>query len=494
MHFKAFASSCLVGVIAQRFSGVGHYIGALIIGLLSSLAAVHASEFNAFLSVEQRPCPTADADLCAFLDTLRNRVQTLVDGGEAASALNLMASYESLYAGEPEYDYLLGLTALYSGENAVAVHALERTVLVQPSHAGAWLDLAIAHFRLGEIDTADALLKHVEESFNLPPEMRSQIVNVRRKFTAARIKQIASGWRAEFGMFTGYTSNANYGLSVSSLQLSLDGIPATLLLDPAFRPRGDGFKELRGSFARTFQFGERERADVYGLLKHRAYETEGDINQTEAMGGGIWYTPIAMSRIEGLAGFAGGTLRQLNFNGRAMTVGTISSGLRIPIRECNMIGRIDYEHRLFSGETNLDASIPWLGIGAECRNEGFQYGAQQRIGWDRALRERAGGDMLRLETMVYGRWQVRPGIQLGATLIYAYSHDTDPYSPILQNGARRWVHRIGQKIEAVWVPGNSSRSPWAIALELENLDDHSNIGLSSVKVTQISIGVIYKSF
>ncbi len=497
MHFTPIASLRLAGAVARARITERRCARALLLTILfiahttGDAEAADTATAEAFTVNE---CTLKADESCAFVDTLRQRAQSLIDDGKSASAFDLVASYESLYVGHPEYDYLLGVTALSAGENAAAVHALERTVLVQPSYAGAWLDLAIAHFRLGELDTADALLKHVEESFDPPPAMRAQIISVRRKFSSARFKQVVRGWQSEVGLFAGRTSNANYGLSVSTLQLSLDGIPATLLLDPSFHPRSDSFTELRGSASRAFQLGQGERADVYGVLRHRLYGSEADLNQTEAMASGIWRAPMSWPGIEGVTRYAGASLRHLNFDGRSMNVGTFSAGLRAPKDKCSLIGRFDFEYRMFSGGANLDAAIPWLGAGAECGKDGLQYGAQQRIGWDHGVQRRAGGDMLRLETIAYGRWQARPELQLGATLVYAYSQDSKPYSPILENGAQRWVHRFGQKLEAVWVPGGSTRSPWAIVVELENVDDRSNIGLSSVRVTQFTMGVSYRNF
>ncbi len=44
-----------------------------------------------------------------------------------------------------EYDYLVGVAALEAGLNNEAILALERSVLMQPNFAGAWLDLSIAY-------------------------------------------------------------------------------------------------------------------------------------------------------------------------------------------------------------------------------------------------------------------------------------------------------------------------------------------------------------
>lgn len=503
MPFWLFAGPSRVSFVTgvRQWSAVCAVAGLIALAIvLPALADEDAGRLTAQVTISSPASTAASSEIsvlaadAASIDELRAEAQRLIDSGQAAQALDMLAAHEALHVGNPEFDYLLGVAALSAGDYAAAVHALERAVLVQPNFAGAWLDLAIAHYRLGELETADALLRHVEDNFDPSPAMRVDISAVREKFTVARVTRIVRGWQSEVGLHVGRTNNANYGLSVTSLQLTLDGLPATLLLDPGYRPRSDHFSELRANFSRTFQHSATARSDVYGLLRHRKYDNEGDLDQTDALIGGVWRTPLNLSGYSNATRYFGATLRHLSFDERGMTIGTLSTGLRVPHGQCTAIGRVDYEHRIFTGTDELDAAIPWLGAGAECSRGEWQYGGQQRIGWDRALGKRPGGDMLRAETIVYGRWQATPSLQFGGSVVYAYSRDRQAYSPILEDGARRHVHRFAQKLEALWVPGANPKSPWAIVIEIENIADRSNIGLSSVSVTQVSVGLSYRNF
>ncbi|NDF71133.1 MAG: hypothetical protein EB131_08380, partial [Betaproteobacteria bacterium] len=67
--------------------------------------------------------------------------ERLIAAGQSAAAVDLLLPLEPQLAGTAEYDYLLGLAALQSGQFTLAISALERVTLVQPRHAGAWLDL-----------------------------------------------------------------------------------------------------------------------------------------------------------------------------------------------------------------------------------------------------------------------------------------------------------------------------------------------------------------
>lgn len=473
---------------AQRsYAGIA---AAALAGAAIILAPLSFGQSPSNTSPDQAAAASAAEEIGSLAD-LRAQAQSLIAEGKAEEALALVAAQEVARSNDPEYDYLLGTTALAAGKNTVAVNALERAVLVQPSFAGAWLDLAIAHFRLGDVDVADGVLRHIEENFDPPQPLRAEIAEIRRK--TARVR-LTKGWQAELGTFTGHTNNANFGLSVSSLQLNLAGTPVSLMLDPGYKPRADNFTEFRGTATGRFDYAQNAHSDIYTSLRYRAYRNESDQDQRDAIVSGTWYQPATWFNTEGAMLLAGGSARNLAYPERNVTIAQLTGGLRVPVGACQLTGRVDYEQRLFSGESAYNASIPWLGISAECAKGEYQYGGQQRLGFDSPINQRPGGDTLRAETVGFGRWHVLPNLQLGAMLFYAYARDSDTYSPLLANGDRRWVHRLGQKLDAVWVPGSNPRSPWALVIEYENIRDHSNIGLSSLKINQLQIGLVYRYF
>ena len=440
---------------------------------------------------EQTPVSAKTAGPMESVEALRAKAQALIDAGKPAQALELVVAQEAWHDNDPEYDYLLGTIALAAGENATAVNALERAVLVQPSFAGAWLDLAIAHFRLGEIEVADGILKHIEENFNPPQQLRSEIAEVRRKAARSRL---TTGWQTELGAFTGSTNNANFGLAVSSLQLNLAGTTVSLMLDPSYRPRSDVFNEFRGTVNRRFDHDRNAYSQVYASLRHRGYGDETDQNQRDAIGSVTWYEPAQWLGSEGATLLASVSGRNLVYPERDVSIAQLTGGLRFPISKCHLTARIDYEQRFFSSESTYDARIPWLGISGECARGSFQYGGQQRIGFDSPTNQRPGGHTFRSETIGFGRWQATPSLQVGAAVFYAYARDAEGYSPLLADGDRRWVRRFGQKLDALWVPGENPRSPWAVVFEYENIRDRSNIGLSTLQINQFQVGLVYRFF
>lgn len=98
----------------------------------------------------------------------------MLKAGKAKESYSLLAPHEYEMAGNVEYDYLLGVAALDSGNPAMATLALERVLSVSPDHAGARLDLARAYFALGDIERAKTEFVTVQ-SQNPPPAAKNVI-------------------------------------------------------------------------------------------------------------------------------------------------------------------------------------------------------------------------------------------------------------------------------------------------------------------------------
>jgi Flp pilus assembly protein TadD len=78
-----------------------------------------------FLLVLQMPC--------AYADALTDQAKALLEAGKPGEAYTLLAAQESARAGEPGFDFLLGLAALDIGQNTRAVFALERVLALEPN-------------------------------------------------------------------------------------------------------------------------------------------------------------------------------------------------------------------------------------------------------------------------------------------------------------------------------------------------------------------------
>jgi tetratricopeptide (TPR) repeat protein len=171
------------------------------------------------------------------------RAKSLILEGKGAEAWAMLEPYEFQLAGQPDYDYLLGVAAIEAGHPARATLALERVLAVNPNHAAARLDMGRAYFALGDYDRAKVELEDVL-AHDPPPAARDTIerylaaINVRtRRAGAARVTGYVEA-------SLGHDSNVNSGVSQGSLFLPLFG--ATFTLAPSVTQQSDDFAVVGG--------------------------------------------------------------------------------------------------------------------------------------------------------------------------------------------------------------------------------------------------------
>ena len=88
----------------------------------------------------------------AIADELAD-AKALIKAGDSAKAYELLEAAEEI-AGTPEFDYVLGISALDSGRPGIALFALERVLAEEPNHVFARAELVRALLLLGEREEA----------------------------------------------------------------------------------------------------------------------------------------------------------------------------------------------------------------------------------------------------------------------------------------------------------------------------------------------------
>ena len=78
------------------------------------------------------------------------QAETLLAGGHTRNAYELLRAYESEFAGNPYFDYLLGVASLDAGHTSAAILALRRAVDAAPQYSAARMELARALYDAGE--------------------------------------------------------------------------------------------------------------------------------------------------------------------------------------------------------------------------------------------------------------------------------------------------------------------------------------------------------
>lgn len=133
------------------------------------------------------------------------QARALMQGGKPGAAYELLEKLEFERAGDPDFDYALGIAALDSGKPDLATLAFERVLAVNPNSAGARLDMARAYFALGDFVRARKELSHLS-ALNPPPAAKAVIekylaeIDEREKDKRTTV----SGYVEGFG---GYDSN-----------------------------------------------------------------------------------------------------------------------------------------------------------------------------------------------------------------------------------------------------------------------------------------------
>jgi len=187
---------------------------------------------------------------------------TMAAGGPAAAAqaqdYEALAAEVAARAGDPDFDYRLGIAALDAGHYGEAVIAFQRVLAVQPDNAPARAELARAYALAGDIDTARQLFATVVDDPTLPDPVRQRFTGFVRQFD----KQIAGGGSDVSGFFDvrgGYDDNVNAATDLTTIVIPLFSFLGPGTLGPGAVAQGDEFYEIQGGVSAVTAVGRQDR-------------------------------------------------------------------------------------------------------------------------------------------------------------------------------------------------------------------------------------------
>ena len=199
------------------------------------------------------------------------RAQQLLNQNKPAEAYEYLLPFEDRFAGDVNFDYTLGISALDSGKSDKATLAFERVLAVNPNFAGARLDMARAYFQLGDADRAKAEFLTVRE-LNPPAQalaVVTQYLDAIEKIERAKKRSLRS--YVEFQV--GHDTNVNNSGTASSI-----GVPAlgglVFTLSPTNLKRPDSFKAIGAGTEFTYLFRPDLGAFVGADFRQRANFTQ----------------------------------------------------------------------------------------------------------------------------------------------------------------------------------------------------------------------------
>src|SRR5687767_3400073 len=235
----------------------------------------------------------ADTGLSQELDNpVLGKAEALVRAGKAEEAWQLLSPLEAQYAGQPDFDYLLGIAALESARPNRATFVLERVITLNPGHLAARLEMARAYFALDDFERAEREFTFIVQS-GAPAEIHDlSHAYLERMRPGARRAQTGLSGYAEVAF--GYDTNVSAAARTSSVFVPALGVELTP--DPAFQRQPDEFLALAAGMeyahplapglgvvagadvlqrwhadAETFDW---RSVDVYALLNHRLDERD----------------------------------------------------------------------------------------------------------------------------------------------------------------------------------------------------------------------------
>ncbi len=404
--------------------------------------------------------------------------------------------------------YARGLAAQQAGRLPEASEAFTRVLALDPAFAGAWLDLAVVTFQRGDVAQSEEFLGILERRFApLPDAVSLGIAALRERIAAG---QVPPGWRWRHAIQagTGRDSNANSGLSLQNITLTLPGGAILLPLDAGFKPRADSYALTQFSSEGQRRVGQGE-LEVATSLRARRNRAEHAFDTTELQAG-VAYAggqPLAGGALPFLAGpWRIGAQAQVARLGEATALQVLSlHGLHAWSQAaCSPQASLQLDWRRFPTARPLDSRIGWLGAQWNCPSPlpgpAQRLKLQVRLGHETAripdteAQGRPGGNTRHQESTLTQDWQwAGPwGMhRIEAVAQWAEASDTKGYSPVLDDDARRVLRRSTAALAYLMplpAPGTEA-GRWTAIWSAQAYRQRSNLGIFRMRgeVLQVSL-------
>lgn len=225
----------------------------------------------------------ASTVVCA--QSLTEQAVTHIEAGRHEAAYQLLSAQEGERAGDPQFDLLLGISALETGRHTLAVFALERVLAVQPDNLRARAEIGRAYLALGESAGARRELAAVRGR-DVPPEVARSIDQL-----LSAIDRAPDAGKPSFSGFievaAGRDTNVNSASSLSAV--AVPGLGA-FELDPGSQSRSAWFSSAAGGanvrvpLNREWAF----LAGASGAGRFNGGESRFDTTAADGNGGVAW--------------------------------------------------------------------------------------------------------------------------------------------------------------------------------------------------------------
>ncbi|MEX0965049.1 MAG: tetratricopeptide repeat protein [Pseudohongiellaceae bacterium] len=377
-----------------------------------------------------------------------------------------------------EFFALYGAAQLNSGNVAEASESLERALLLEPDNGAALIDYAQALYLQGQLFSALQLNEAVLQRENLPADIEAVMLARQQAWRA-----LTSERSVQLDLLAGYDTNLNGAPDASQITLTLSGLPILLDLNEEFRPQNGPYANFRlgGRYRKLApQHQHNWQADLRGRISE---DTDSDLLQ---LGGR--YSFIRPSRSHSWQLDAG--LNHLQFGGNSLYTATDMRARYQPANNyrCKPYYGVAVQQQLFTGQRQLDALESKASAGINCPIAGSR--GNQLLTTEFSLLAntaldsgRLGGDrdgwQLNLD------WQISLPIgELRSQLSHTQLQDSDGYTALLQNNAKRWLRRSYLLLQYRRV----LREDLTLLVNFYHQDQNSNLQLFKSTDTTFEIG------
>lgn len=213
--------------------------------------------------------------------------ELLIRTGKSEAAYASLAPAEFELAGNPGYDYLLGVAALETGRFAQASLIFERVLAVDPAHAAARLDIGRTYFALGDFDRAKRELLAVRELS--PPPNAAMTADHYLQAIDERLQPRQTRATAYVEAGFGSDSNLTVGPRQSSVFLPVFG--GSFSLNAASRQLRDDYRQTGVGGELTHSLDGRLALFAGADIKLREYRRYGAYDYANA----DWHAGLQLS-------------------------------------------------------------------------------------------------------------------------------------------------------------------------------------------------------
>lgn len=218
----------------------------------------------------------ATGAICSAAADLAQARKLIVED-RAAQAYTLLETEEFEQAGNPAFDYLLGLAALNSGHPGQATLIFERVLAVDPQFFAARIDMGRAYFALGDMERARAEFL-LAQSQNPPP---AALATIRQYLGLMTFSLIGPGTRASGYVEIGVGRDTNVNSATDQSQVTIPVlVNAIFTLNPVNVQTADNTLGLATGIDASHQIAPNWSVYAGADLRNRRNQTHGNFDYT----------------------------------------------------------------------------------------------------------------------------------------------------------------------------------------------------------------------